>query len=149
MRYKDLKGKRFGKLKVLEECEKPKDDKCKASCRKYWKCLCDCGNVVVKNAHNIQKSKNANCGCISIQDKYMKEGTLLTFIKNKKPSKANKTGKKGVCWEKRSKKYRAYINSSGTRIELGMYVSLEEAIKVREKAEKKYHDTIIERYKGE
>lgn len=39
--FKDLSGKRFGKLTVL--CQDHTDNYRKI----YWKCLCDCGNISI------------------------------------------------------------------------------------------------------
>lgn len=39
MNKKDLSGKRFGKLVVLEETDQRKYG------RVVWKCRCDCGNI--------------------------------------------------------------------------------------------------------
>ena len=53
-------------------------------------------------------------------------------------SKSNTSGVRGVCFNKRNNKWRAYISINYKRIELGNYESKEEAIKVRLKAEQEY-----------
>lgn len=57
---------------------------------------------------------------------------------NAKLSSANKSGKKGVCWHKKSNKWMAYITIGMKRIYLGLYEDKDDAIKARKKAEKEY-----------
>ena len=53
-------------------------------------------------------------------------------------SKNNTSGKTGVSWNKSKMKWEAYIFVNKKKINLGSYSDKEEAIKVREEAEKKY-----------
>ena len=50
----------------------------------------------------------------------------------------NTSGVKGVCWNKRLNKWSAYLHKNGKRIYLGVHTNIEDAIKTRKKAEKKY-----------
>lgn len=54
----NLKGRRFGKLTVLEQMEERS---------KYgsvlWMCRCDCGKNVIRPTKNLLGSKNHSCGC--------------------------------------------------------------------------------------
>lgn len=59
MRAKDLTGKRFGQLTVLEKTDK----------RYYgyvvWKCKCDCGNITEVPMHNLSYNNMVkSCGCM-------------------------------------------------------------------------------------
>lgn len=55
----DLTGHRFGKLIVLEMVY---NDKNKGY--SHCKCLCDCGNVVIKNTNFLKRAKQIpSCGC--------------------------------------------------------------------------------------
>lgn len=63
-----------------------------------------------------------------------KSNDLLNSRNRSLPS-SNKSGCKGVCWKSRENKWRAYITHLGKHIELGLYDNLEEAIKIRKKAE--------------
>lgn len=57
---KDLKGKRFGKLLVLDvDEERTKDNKV------YWNCQCDCGNKKSILAQSLSRSNGGtkSCGC--------------------------------------------------------------------------------------
>ncbi len=51
----------------------------------------------------------------------------------------NTSGTIGVSWEKRDKKWRAYISADNKRIELGKFINYEDAVNARQIAEEKYH----------
>jgi len=57
-RIKDLVGRRFGRLTVLEF----------AGTDKYhnalWFCRCDCGNELNMSAHNLSCGQTRSCGCL-------------------------------------------------------------------------------------
>lgn len=59
-KLKDLTGKRFGKLMVLERSENKNG-------RTYWKCRCDCGNEINVIASNLLRGNTKSCGCSSIE----------------------------------------------------------------------------------
>lgn len=59
MPLRDLTGKRFGKLKVLEEARE-RD----AFGRAQWKCLCACGKTVVVRSNNLCTGNTRACGCV-------------------------------------------------------------------------------------
>jgi hypothetical protein len=50
----------------------------------------------------------------------------------------NKSGYKGVCWDKHAGKWKAYIGRDRIKFNLGFYNTKEEAFSVRLKAEEKY-----------
>lgn len=54
----------------------------------------------------------------------------------------NKTGCRGVCFESKAQKYRAYINVCGEKIRLGYFSNLEDAVKARKDAEKFYFSPV-------
>jgi len=56
---------------------------------------------------------------------------------NNNKSKVTKSGVKGVCWDKREKKWRSYIMFKGKLSELGYFLKLEDAIKAKREAEEK------------
>lgn len=62
---------------------------------------------------------------------------------NVKVNKLNKTGYKGVSID--GKYYRAEITVNKKRIYLGIYKNIEDAIRVRQMAEEKYHKPLIEK----
>lgn len=60
-KLKDLTGKRFGKLVVIERDETkilPSGQR-----KTYWKCKCDCGNDCSVSATNLQSGHSVSCGC--------------------------------------------------------------------------------------
>jgi len=63
---------------------------------------------------------------------------------NKKVSKANVTGVKGVQFVKATGRYKAAIKIFGKEKSLGLFSTLEEAISVRKLAEEKYHKPILD-----
>lgn len=56
MPIKDLKGKKFNRLTVLEMM--PKTQR-----RTFWKCRCDCGNITVVRSDSLQSGRTKSCGC--------------------------------------------------------------------------------------
>lgn len=61
--FKDLTGKRFGKLVVLNrnfEYENLRTDK-----QTYWNCLCDCGSKTVVTGGKLVFGWTQSCGCVS------------------------------------------------------------------------------------
>lgn len=55
----DIIGKKFFRLTVLEELKKTTKD----SCVPYYKCQCDCGNIVFRRKYGFTKGSKQNCGC--------------------------------------------------------------------------------------
>ena len=54
---KDLTNCKFGKLTVLEfsYCKNRKA---------YWKCKCDCGNIITIAGNSLSSGNTKSCGCI-------------------------------------------------------------------------------------
>lgn len=57
-RFENLKGKRYGKLVVVERA----DDDNRGKVR--WRCLCDCGHEIFVNAYNLKNGHTKSCGCL-------------------------------------------------------------------------------------
>lgn len=55
---KDLTGKRFGHLTVLEKTGQTQD------CYRVWRCRCDCGKEVLVNTRRLKNGVVQDCGCI-------------------------------------------------------------------------------------
>lgn len=55
LRTKDLVGRRFGKITVLEKTNKKKYK------RFLWKCKCDCGNIIYLNTTELLFTKLDRC----------------------------------------------------------------------------------------
>lgn len=55
----DMKGRRYGRLTVIEKSnEKGGNGK-----SLYWKCQCDCGNIVIVNGRYLRNGDTKSCGC--------------------------------------------------------------------------------------
>lgn len=87
-------GTRFGRLVVLEESYH-KDN------RIYWKCQCDCGNIVHALGKSLRNGSKQSCGCLfkdkmrethSIDIKGQRFGRLVAI----EPVKSNKGG--SISW---------------------------------------------------
>ena len=54
---RDLTGKKFGKLTVMEPTKERED--------RYviWRCRCDCGNEVLVSSRDLKRGSARNCGC--------------------------------------------------------------------------------------
>lgn len=55
--YKDITGKKFGRLLVLSRGER-------VSGVYKWNCLCDCGNKTVVLGTNLRHGNTKSCGCL-------------------------------------------------------------------------------------
>lgn len=54
----NLKGKRFGRLLVLEYVKvETKND------GRHWRCLCDCGNYKIVRTSHLTSGHTVSCGC--------------------------------------------------------------------------------------
>lgn len=147
-------GKKFGRLYVVSRVND--------SSRSKYLCKCDCGNEIIVEGKDLGRRVNS-CGCLKSENskKLMEEikskghdrledlrvdGTNLASL-NSRFSKNNKTGYTGVSYDKRNKKYRAYINLNKKQIHLGYYDKAEEAYQTRLEGEEKYYKPILEKHK--
>ena len=85
-------GERYGKLVVIEQDENKKD-------KVYWKCLCDCGNIVSVSANNLCTGNTQSCGCQNSKGEAILSELLrelkIDFISEKSfPDLIGDTGKK-------------------------------------------------------
>lgn len=55
---KNLIGKQFGRLMVLQKAENEKGRVVK------WICLCDCGKKVIVSGNNLKNGHTTSCGCL-------------------------------------------------------------------------------------
>lgn len=58
LNFKDLTGKRFGKLLVLNYSHLDKN-----ASHSYWNCLCDCGVKKIVRGQYLNRSTTKSCGC--------------------------------------------------------------------------------------
>ena len=62
LNFKDLTGKVFGRLTVLERVNPPAHVKDTKST--YWKCQCECGNTTIVKRSSLIDKRTQSCGCI-------------------------------------------------------------------------------------
>lgn len=91
----DLTNKRFNKLLVTSFCESRKG-------RKYWNCLCSCGNKTVASTRDLRSSRKKSCGCLEHSSKYTKHNLSHTRIYS------ILKGMKGRCLNPKNKDYAKY-----------------------------------------
>ena len=164
-------GAKFGRLAISKEITPviqttfSKGGKTYISKHKVFLCVCDCGNEKEIRASSLLNGGTQSCGCLrkekgiengkkvsssdelkKYSEKTLVENTRLDQL-NKRKSVSNKSGYKGVCWDKRRKKWEAYIHFKGSKHFLGYFENKEDAIKVRLKAEEEYFVPILEKYK--
>lgn len=53
----DLTGQRKGFLNIVEKAYKKNNNY-------YYKCVCDCGEVIYRSTSNLNASKEPSCGCM-------------------------------------------------------------------------------------
>ena len=71
----DLIGKKFGRLTVIEKAYVKEIGKTKKK-QQYWKCQCDCGNIVYVSTGHLKSGHTKSCGC------YMKERIKESLFKD-------------------------------------------------------------------
>lgn len=125
--YSEMIGKRFGKLIVLEELL-VKD----SNGHRHFLCQCDCGNKVDVLGVNLLYKQTESCGCLRRVGLY-----------NAKLRKNNTSGIKGVCFDKKTNKYIAYVSVKGKKIRR-YCSSIDEADRKRKELEKLYYEPVIE-----
>ena len=142
----DLRGKTFGRLTVIEPTER-RD--CKGSI--YWRCKCACGNETVVTGDCLVNGNTISCGCRKQElmqnvNKTLTfvDGTCIDYLRSRKSRADNKSGFRGVY--KKGDKYRVSIGFQGKRYYLGTYLDYEEAVSVRQEAEKDLHENYIRLY---
>lgn len=74
----DITGQTFGKLTVIE-CAGKLDGR-----RYFWKCQCECGNIVTKEGSSLRSGNTKSCGCGKYDGfkKYNQQQSTETLIMN-------------------------------------------------------------------
>lgn len=92
--FKDITGKKFGRLVPFEKAPNRNG-------RTFWKCICDCGNVVEVRGEHIRNKATISCGCYS-KESHKKHGKAKTPIYNVWQ------GIKDRCYNKKNPQYKYY-----------------------------------------
>lgn len=145
---KDLIGKRFGMLTVMEYAGK------EAGMHR-WRCLCDCGKETVVGQTLLQTGKTKSCGCLQAityrSNLQLTEGTSVTRLKASKSGrliKSNTSGYNGVYYNKKTKLWVAQITFQKKTKYLGSFVRLEDAVIARRQGERIY-DAFLQQIEAE
>lgn len=75
--FRDLSGKQFGRLTVVEHCGSSPDHQA------LWKCRCACGNYTTVRGHSLTKGTTQSCGCLKDEksrDRLLKHGYSRTRL---------------------------------------------------------------------
>lgn len=144
--FKDITGQRFGRLTAIEPTKR-RD--CKGSV--FWKCRCDCGGETEVTEDSLRTGNTVSCGCRkqeiqeNIRDNLtFVDGTCIDYLRSRKSRSDNKSGFRGVY--RIGDKYRVNIGFQSKRYYLGTYDNYEEAVSVRQDAEKELHERYIKLY---
>lgn len=62
IKFMDLTKQQFGRLTVISL-----NKYCKVRRKRYWNCLCSCGNTAVVPTSNLRNSHSTSCGCKTIE----------------------------------------------------------------------------------
>lgn len=149
--FVDLTGLRFGKLVAVFY----------DNLRRKWVCRCDCGGSCMLATTYLTNGSRTDCGCEAAKAaaKRVQDGTngnvmgtninAIQHIMDGKIRASNTSGATGVRIIHRQSGvvYGARITVRGKDINLGLYQSMEEAIKARKGAEEKYFGGILEAYR--
>src|SRR5690554_5474177 len=113
----DLVGQRFGELEVIKLSDKKK------SGTLMWECRCHaCGDTVYVLGYSLRHGHYKSCGCIrekkrdrgarAHEEADRIDGTRKSALRTKL-HRGNKSGVKGVMWDERKQRWKAYIGFKG------------------------------------
>ncbi len=96
--FKDLVGKRFGRLLVIKYAYTKGN-------RVYWECKCDCGNEICVRGSSLTTGNTKSCGCYNLE-----VATKKLLIHGMKHTRFYNIwcGMKARCHNQNSPKYRIY-----------------------------------------
>lgn len=131
-RFKDLTNTETDNFKVIDRAYSKNQ-------RVYWNCICKhCGNHVELQSNQIERYSSCGCKHNHSTKERMAEISDPESLKTNRPTAKSTTGVRGVYYNKRKKRYVAYINVDKKSKYLGSSVDLKEAADIRRKAEIEY-----------
>ena len=74
---RDLTGQKFGRLLVLNETSKRKNNSI------VWHCICDCGNEYDVAGPSLTRGRTRSCGCLKIESDHAPKGNVIDLIGQK------------------------------------------------------------------
>ena len=102
---KDLTGKRFGRLVAVEDAGINIDKK------RLWKCVCDCGGIIITSSKRLNNGTTKSCGCLRRETtikNHRKHGFAFTTDPNKKKMYNTFINMQIRCNKKNSQFYKNY-----------------------------------------
>ena len=147
----NFKPYKTGMVTVFERCPCGRGAPGRSSV--FYICRCDCGKEFVVTGDELSKHPYS-CGCTPKPSKKgthnnewalgYDDGTMAVMLKKtRKVYSYSKSGVSGVRWDKKRKKWEAYITFKGTGHFLGYYDKKEDAIKARVEGERKYYEPYL------
>ncbi len=131
-RFKDLTSTETDNFKVIDRAYSQKG-------RVYWNCICKhCGNHIELQSNQIDRYSSCGCKQNRGTKERMAEISDPESLKTTRPTAKSSTGVRGVYYNKRKKRYVAYINVDKKSKYLGSSVDLNKAAAIRRKAEIEY-----------
>jgi hypothetical protein len=104
MKYKDLEGKRFGRLVVIKFSHKKE----KNNSRKYYfLCKCDCGKEKTIEASALIYNKTISCGCYH-SEKVKRPKNKDVKVTTNKSLYSRWSSLKQRCYDKNNSRYKNY-----------------------------------------
>lgn len=166
---KDLKGKKFGRLTAIKRADVDSDRvywQCICECGNYKNvsskdllskgtssCGCLASEMAKKSIEKVNEQKQHlteeekkiifNKMVDTKKETQYKDGVSLPHIQ-KEIGTNNKSGVKGVCWNKGRGKWQAEITLKGKNKFLGRFTDKNDAIKARKEAEELYFAPLLE-----
>ena len=146
--YRDLAGRRFGRLIALE----PVEARRKGSV--VWRCRCDCGQECEHPAKTLAEGRALSCGCLRHENESLQkslhyvDGTCVEFVENAGKLRRNNTsGYPGLKLVR--EKWQVRITFKKKTYYLGAYADKAEAIRVRKEAEQRMFGEFLDWYNAE
>lgn len=117
-----------------------------------WEFQCTCGNITKMSVYRFHTGRVHSCGCryqesrketATFRKDFIDHTSISTIVVAKNPRANNSTGYTGVWFNQKTERYEAYINFQKKRYRLGQYKDINDAIRIRQEAEKKIHDPFV------
>src|SRR5579859_2108740 len=114
---------KYGRLTLIEICLKL------GTQRTAWKCLCDCGNIVILSPHPVKTGRTKSCGCfykdrrkevarthgLTYSKEYQVWGGMVNRCTNQSQKCYKHYGGRGITVCERWKKFENFYEDMGKR----------------------------------
>lgn len=116
---KNLVGKIYGKLTVIEQSGRNSSNKI------TWKCLCECGSNCIVSGNSLNTSKTKSCGCLKVEGKHGKSYSseyktwngVLQRCSNPENTQYENYGGRGITYDLRWNSFEEFYKDMGERPE--------------------------------